>query len=124
MASNGAVLTCMGTTPVPSPSPGAAHAAAPSTLNASMPVTSATHSDPGHLGDPQRPVPEAVGAPGQIQHGGGAGADERRGGNPGRAAAGPGRREASWLTGFRASNYPVAARRTWPESDQVPWFRS
>ena len=45
MASNGGVRTCMASTPVPSPTPGAAHDAAPSTENASMPVTSATQNE-------------------------------------------------------------------------------
>lgn len=45
MASSGGVRTCIGTTPVPSPSLGAARDTAPSTLNASIPVTSATHND-------------------------------------------------------------------------------
>jgi hypothetical protein len=45
MASNGGVRTCMASTPVPSPTPGAADDAAPSTENASMPVTSATQNE-------------------------------------------------------------------------------
>ena len=45
MASNGGVRTCMASTPVPSPTPGAARDAAPSTENASMPVTSATQNE-------------------------------------------------------------------------------
>jgi len=45
MASNGGVRTSAGSTPVPSPRPGAARDTARSTLNPSMPVTSATHSE-------------------------------------------------------------------------------
>jgi len=45
MASNGGVRTCIASTPVPSPTPGAADDAAPSTENASMPVTSATQNE-------------------------------------------------------------------------------
>ncbi len=45
MASNGGVRTWNGSTPVPSPSAGAAWQAAPSTLNASVPVTSATQNE-------------------------------------------------------------------------------
>ena len=45
MASSGGVRTCMASTPVPSPTPGAARDAAPSTENASIPVTSATQNE-------------------------------------------------------------------------------
>ncbi len=46
MASNGGVRTCTGTTPVPSPTPGVIRDTAPSTENASTPVTSATQTEP------------------------------------------------------------------------------
>ena len=102
MASNGGVRTCMASTPVPSPTPGAARDAAPSTENASMPVTSATQNEPY----PRRP-----GTPSQINDGGRSGTDKRCGGDAERATPGSCCQDDGRLRGSHDRNYAAGIRR-------------
>ncbi len=110
MASNGGVRTCMASTPVPSPTPGAAHDAAPSTEYASKPVSSATQNE----SYPRRPARLAksttAAVPERIN-----GAAVTPSGLPPADAAGPTDGCAVSMT----ATMRLASDDVWRESDQV-----
>lgn len=58
-----------------------------------------------NLGDPQRAIPEALSAPGQVEDSGGSGPDERRRGNPRRGITNGCGWGESWLRGIHDCNY-------------------